>query len=147
MLLWDYVNSLWRKPRCDANGRTDCIIEKGSITPGQASGATQVAKSSTVTNGTTVLHTVTAGKTLHLVSWVVSGVSTFAGTQSITFFITNVADATQYIIVYEYLANTTKTRLSGCFPIPLTIAAGWKVKLAASAAGVTIRGFISGYEI
>ena len=147
MALYDYVNEVWRDARCDANGRTDVIVEKGSITPVQASGATQIAKSIITSGAIDDLHEVTAGKTLHLVSWTMTAEAGANGVLDTQFYVTNAGNTTQYRIVQRYVKADETFVLSGCFPVPLTIEAGWKIKVMSAGANVNVSVFISGYEV
>lgn len=147
MVLWDYINSLWRAPRCDSSGRIEAVIEKGSITLTQASGATIVTKHGEVNNSIVTLHTVTAGKTFHLGHWTMGLSYDGVNADRLYFYVTNAADAEQYIIFDLTSSVAYKMTESGCFPVPLPIVAGWKVKIRSVQTGSYMRCFIYGYEI
>ncbi len=103
---------------------------------------TQITKSGTQTNaGSTILHTVTAGKSFYLTAanlFGVNGASVWGYIQ-----VTDAADATQYNILYCY----DRFGYSHDFIYPVKIPAGYKVKIVIDAATGEARGFIHGYEI
>lgn len=147
MVLYDYINTRWRKARGDANGRFDSIVEKGSITPVQASGATQFALSDDASNETIVLHTVTGGKTFELVHWAVSYLFDGATIDTSQLFVTDNNDVLQYNIFKLTSSEVGLGSVSGSLPVPLSIPATYKIKLTSNDLGAPIWGFIHGYEI
>lgn len=101
---------------------------------------TQIVKSGSVNNGTTIIHTVTAGKTLLLEGFVFnidSGVAIGA------MFVTDGADLTQYNL--GQIGSQTTVGVSLGIPVKLKIQEGWKIKLSINAIH-TAMGTIFGRE-
>jgi len=116
------------------------------------SGHTQVATSSLVTGAIHVLHTVTAGKTFYLVGAFLNGANSGAAAALGTLYVTNAADALQYIILYHELVSIVgqfigKDSSTYNPAIPLEIPAGYKIKLESTGAAFNAYGFIQGYEV
>lgn len=104
---------------------------------------TQVSKSNTVTAGTVVIYTVTAGKTLLLEHYNTFVFSTGGGIA--TLIVTNAADATQYAISYFDLTTVTSGFSHGS--LTLSIPEGWKIKITSSNASCMTAAYIKGREI
>jgi hypothetical protein len=106
---------------------------------------TQITKYNTALNNTVIIHTVTAGKTLYLVSAQIFTPN--VGAVYGTLFIRDTLDA-----ITMYLAgiiNTPTGAVSGqlwtSYP-PLEVAAGYDICVLSSAAGVNYIGSIFGWE-
>ncbi len=103
---------------------------------------TQIAKSNEVNNTTTILHTVTAGKTFHLCSCslhVDAGANQFAH-----LIVRNDSDANQYFLVDLESAAQAPMHGSNTFFPPIAIPAGWDIVVDTDA--VQAAGFVFGWE-
>jgi len=105
----------------------------------------QVAKSNAATNGTTIIHTVTATKTLYLCT---STLTYWGAVGSGQIKVRNAADVDQYILVIGGLITAAGAffGLSIPFNPPLEIPAGWDVVVLSSIAASVAEGFIFGWE-
>ena len=103
---------------------------------------TQIVKSVEVANGTTIIHTVTAGKIFYLCS---CSCGADSGINKLTHLkVRNASDTDQYIIIdHESAAQATIHGDLTFFP-PISIAAGWDIVLQTTAAQGM--GFIHGWE-
>ena len=113
------------------------------IRPGH--NGSQVFKYASATNGVTIVHTVTAGKTLYLVTASIMSLSNQASNGFIG--VRNGADVDQ-----GYLCHVIGAALGG-YPSPLwysmpplELPAGWDVYVQSGAAGFTAIGTIFGWE-
>lgn len=106
-----------------------------------------INKSGLVNNGTAVLHTVTSGKTFHLVS-AFCAANMFSGTpQSGQLFVRDESDVIQYYIFYLFtLSNGMYKEVLSFWP-PLGIPEGFDVCIFAGTVGISTRGSIFGYEV
>lgn len=105
---------------------------------------TQITKSGSANNGTTIIHTVTAGKKLFLSSAVVA--CGFGVSNAFEFFVTNAADVTQYSI-YKGSGGAAGNQSVGLnFNNPIKIPAGYKLKCLTNSAGAGIGVCINGWE-
>jgi len=108
---------------------------------------TQIAKDGVAQAATTVIHTVTTGKTLYLDGITFSCYNETESPESGSLMVTNASDSTQYYLFTGQIpAHDTKLG-SGCFPTALEIPAGWKIKLHSAGTDVFSRAFIHGYEM
>ncbi|KKN33019.1 hypothetical protein LCGC14_0807880 [marine sediment metagenome] len=103
---------------------------------------TQIVKSVEVANTTTIIHTVTAGKTFYLCS---CSCSADTGINKLTHLkVRNASDTDQYTIIdHESSAQATIFGSLSFFP-PISIPAGWDIVLTTNAAQGM--GFIHGWE-
>jgi len=108
---------------------------------------TQIVKSGYAVNATVVIHTVTADKTLYLVSAWIEGYNGSDGTIAGQLSVRDTEDAHKYYLGYLYLPTLTHNTLSVAFPTPLEIPAGYDIYVGSGAAAVEIMGFIFGYEM
>jgi len=128
---------------------------KSEVTPAAAAeflnfpriptGATQVVAFNQASNNTAVIYTVTAGKTLYLVSLSMSTDPIQAGRGAIT--VRNASDVDQY---YFFFANSPIAQgqaASMSFPIPYEIPEDWDIAVSSTVAACYVNGFIFGYEI
>ncbi len=104
---------------------------------------TQIAKSNLASDAaTTIIHTVTTGKTLILEHY---SISVFGSGGAGLLFITNASDVVQYVIInLQIQAATNFGESSSCC---LSIPEGYKIKISSSLAGFWIWAFIKGREI
>lgn len=105
---------------------------------------TQVAKSNTATATTTLIHTVSTGKTFLLEQWNLN-IAIGASAGSGALIVTDGADATQYTIcTLGGLANLLETQGGqGVISIPQN----YKIKVYSGASGLNSTAFIKGREI
>lgn len=111
-------------------------------------GQAWVDKSVDFGNATTVIHTVTAGKTLYLCH-------SFLGVQNATgannagkLFVTNAADVTQYELgVIRMGSGGLHHNSPNVYIPPIEIPAGYKVKAESPVALLKVSAFIHGYEV
>lgn len=108
---------------------------------------TQVAASANADNTTTVIHTVTAGKTLYLNGVTIMANNSAGVVSSAYIVVRNAADAEQYHIFYIRLNDGLEDSDSENFIPPIEIAAGWDIALRSASADMYTRGFIHGYEV
>ena len=103
---------------------------------------TQIVKSVEVANTTTIIHTVTAGKTFYLCS---VSCDSDSGVNKLTHLkVRNDSDVDQYIIIdHESAAQASVSGSLTFFP-PITIPAGWDIVLETTA--TQGMGFIHGWE-
>lgn len=105
----------------------------------------QVAKSNQLAGvGTTIIHTVTAGKTLILESAVSTMIGSAAG-QTGTLLVRDASDVTQYTLFTAPFSITGM--LTHSWKGGLLIPAGYDIVITSNGAGVNIAGFIKGREI
>lgn len=85
------------------------VLKEGYDTAGMRipAGATRIMKTAQANNTTTIVHTVTATKTLYLEAVLFAGYQTTAGTNTITLLIRNAADTTVYTWVVRLDNNNT----------------------------------------
>jgi hypothetical protein len=103
---------------------------------------TQVIATATVTNGYTVFHTVTAGKTLYITSAHLSG---YHSTLTKAFVnINDTGDNWYKTILRLNIYSATSNAVGLCFPMPLVVPAGYKIVIGSSL-GVSDGG-ITGWE-
>ncbi len=103
---------------------------------------TQIIKSNEVNNTTTILHTVTAGKTLYLCS---CSLHVNAGANQLGHLkVRNVADADQYFLLDLETAAQAPMQGQNTFAPPIAIAAGFDIVVETTAAQAA--GFIFGWE-
>lgn len=120
----------------------------GSIPVGKIpDGATQILAFEDANNSTEIVHTVTAGKTLYLVSWVFHTVGQAPGQANL--FIRDDEDAFK-----GHLAGILIPATAGVCPSvansvtpPMELLADWDVVLASTVAGLIVWGSIFGYEM
>ncbi len=106
---------------------------------------TQVVKDASIDNGTTIIHTVTAGTTLYLCSITFSMNPIAAGAGLM--FVRNVADVLQYRFFQMRRLINDGFGVGTTFNPPLTIPAGYDVCIQSAAANVWVYGMIFGYEL
>lgn len=106
---------------------------------------TQIAKSATATNGTTLLHTVTAGKIFFLTSW-----SFTCNTTTVDKYgrlaVRDGEDDWIYSIAHLHMDATRTIGMAAGLYFPLEIPAGWDIVVYSNNAGLNARGFIQGWE-
>lgn len=112
-------------------------------------GTTPVFKSALRINGTTILHTVTAGKTLFLTGATL-GLSSLDVAEAGYLAVRNVANAIQYYIFRAGLEASENNSANLAFSLPavppIEIAAGWDIVVYSPSAGFASAGAISGWE-
>lgn len=110
-------------------------------------GATQIAEYGSASNTTTILHTVTGGKTLYLSACQLSCTNNAAARQTAYLEVTDADDNFQYSIIP--LACVSSFSVAGNISLqpPIEIPAGYKVKITSADAEFGVYGFIHGYEI
>ncbi len=102
----------------------------------------QIIKSNEVNNTTTILHTVTAGKTLYLCS---CSLHVNAGANQLGHLkVRNVADVDQYFLLDLETAAQAPMHGQNTFNPPIVIAAGFDIVVETTAAQGA--GFIFGWE-
>ena len=102
----------------------------------------QVAKSVEVSNATSIIHTVTAGKIFYLCS---VSCDSDSGVNKLTHLkVRNVSDVDQYIIIDHESAAQASISGSLSFSPPIAIPAGWDIVLQTTASQGM--GFIHGWE-
>ncbi len=138
------------KQNVAANLKSEVVPSASAIfsnTPARPTGSTQIIAYNTVTNGAVDAHVVTAGKTLHLVTWVLNGICTNVAGANCSLYILNAGDGLEQILNKSWLLENTSVDISLCFSVPIEIPAGWKVQLQATVTNSTTSAQISGYEI
>lgn len=115
--------------------------------PRMPSAGIQVAASADIDNGTVIIHTVTAGKTLYLCHymwsiWNISGGNGWGRLQ-----VRDAGDAQVYLIVDSGAADDFAYGISGNFNPPLEVPAGYDICVISGQADCWVSGFIHGYEI
>lgn len=103
-----------------------------------------VFESLSVENATTILYTVTAGRTLHLTTWYLNVNGVAAGEAQL--YVRNVADVLQYYLATLPVAVGVKDHDGLSYPISVEIPAGYDVVIRSTAANVYVNGHICGYE-
>ena len=105
----------------------------------------QVEKYNTATNGTAIVHTVTAGKTLYLVSAIIFPAAVNSGVGTV--FIRDLLDA-----VWTYLVGMTGALNFGLIGQtlslyhPIEVPEGYDICVLSGGAGLTVYGAIHGWE-
>lgn len=105
----------------------------------------QVVKSNNAINATSIVHTVTAGKTFYLC------LATFCLVDAVgagMLFVRNGADVAQYTIIrsdIETLVGSTSPLLIPFNP-PIEIPASWDICVEATGVGCNANGFVFGWE-
>lgn len=122
------------------------IQDQVETVPVPPEGYTQVVKDGVATNTTTVMHTVTAGKTFYLTGHTFTINSTGAGNLG-SLIVTNDADVEQYAIEKTSIsiAATIINNAMAHVP-PVEIPAGYKIKAVSDDGGLTVDACIFGYE-
>lgn len=112
-------------------------------------GTTPVFKSALRINGTTVIHTVTAGKTLFLTGASL-GLSSLDVAEAGYMAVRNVGDTIQYYIFRAGLEASENNSANLAFSLPavppIEIAAGWDIVVYSPSPGFASAGAISGWE-
>lgn len=105
----------------------------------------QVVKGNTVNNGTSIVHTVSTGKTLYLTAL---AFSVYAGVGESNMFVRNAADVTQYYFFVNTIFTAGGAGSMGnlSFNPPLEIPAGYDICVSSNAAANFAYGFIHGWE-
>jgi hypothetical protein len=108
---------------------------------------TQVSKQAIATNQTTIIHTVTAGKILHLLNALLHLTAAAVGNASI--LVRDGSDVTVRHLAGVRVGATTQNDGVPQFnpAMPMEIPAGYDVCVVSSIAGLTAEGDIFGYEI
>ena len=105
----------------------------------------QIIKRVSVVNGSSIVHTVSAGKTLYLTQWRFSSQTTVAGLYGNI----HVRDGGDVILYYMddilMAAIGEYGNAVGLF-FPIEIPAGYDVVVQSSGVGLDARGFIHGFE-
>lgn len=105
----------------------------------------QVIKSlENVTNSTSILHTVTTGKTFFLSHWSFSAYATAAGNAKLEF--RNDVDITQYLIEKVDFNAAFYAWTSSSPKCPLEIPADWDIVVVSANAFTFANAFIHGWE-
>ena len=103
---------------------------------------TWIRKVGSASNATTIVYTVTAGKTLYIVAASMGGYITTAVAAEITFFVRNAADAVQTYLITRLLSATVQGCGGEFAPaFPLAVPAGWDVVLFAGTNAISQAGF------
>jgi len=128
-------------------------IDRMYILPKAPSSATTIYKSGNVSGSTTVLHTVTAGKTFYLTTGFLA-TSSVAINRTGYLAVRNGSDVIQYYLAYTYLRGGSLE--SGDIPpslvVPITInpalaiPAGWDIVIYSQDSNITSAGGIGGWE-
>lgn len=106
----------------------------------------QVAVSGEGLNGTDLIYTVTAGKTLYLVSILAQALNMGAGYGKV--FVTDDLDVEQYVIFGAgYGSTNLNIPFNFCPPAPMEIPAGYKIKTLSPGASNYWEVFVFGYEL
>lgn len=105
----------------------------------------QVASDAGGTDGTFILHTVTAGKTLFLCGMTFENNDSGTGHVG-TLRVRNDTDVAQYDLAQVFIDAIGQIITSKSYWPPLEIPALWDVVVISSAAGLDTRGFIHGWE-
>lgn len=106
---------------------------------------TQIAKSNTKSNGGQIIHTVTAGQVLCLTYCNLTAFATGAG--SGYFRVRDDEDALQYTIIWVAFPVANKIfSLPVVLNPPLEIPAGYDIYVESQNAGITVYGFMHGWE-
>lgn len=120
------------------------IPDAGSLV--DAVEGTQIAKSVSVSGaGTSIIHTVTTGKTFYLDAAWLNADSTAASTTGVNLIVRDTGDVTQYTMSFNMHANGNQSNAIS-FPVPISIPEGWDIVLNTSLAGLSASAFIHGYE-
>lgn len=110
-------------------------------------GGTQVTEEGYAVNQVTLIHTVTATKTLYL-SYASMGISNESAVIEVcSLQITDGADNVKYHLFWSGCGNKAGIIVAGSFMPPIEIPAGYKIKLNSTAADLKSNAFIHGYEI
>lgn len=105
-----------------------------------------VGKDGQANNNTVVLYTVTAGKTLYVVSIFVETAQAVAAGGSGYLQVRNTSDVVQYQWK-SYLPLAGQLEFALSFPVPLSLAAGWDIALFSDNANTYAIGTFTGYEL
>lgn len=105
-----------------------------------------VGASATATNGTVVVHTVTAGELLYLSAISLSFTNLSGGAAHGAFWVTDFDDTLQYYFWNAGCPDNDGKMCSLSFSPPLEIPSGHKIKVYSSAAGFDVTGFLWGFE-
>lgn len=108
-------------------------------------GVTQVIKYNFAVNQTTIIHTVTSGKTLYLTSFGVNCYNGSGGAQTTYFRIRDTSDVE--VVSWTFTINNGAS-VQNAFPfvVPITIPAGYDLVAISTVALYSIYVAISGYE-
>lgn len=110
---------------------------------------TRVMKTGGAANTTTIIHTVTAGKTFYLEAFELNAYDVASGeTPTVTMIIRDGADATVYSFVLRLTGavNGYIQQTSLSLPTPIAIAAGYDVVVVSDSANCVPKLNIIGYE-
>jgi len=110
-----------------------------------AHNGTQIAKQATAIDQTTVLHTVTSGKTLFIATLIIEFDSTVSGVVG-NVRVRDTSDVTMFDIVTCVMREATQELLSIPFNPPLEIAEGYDIVLVSNNSSMRTIGFIHGWE-
>lgn len=103
---------------------------------------TWIRKFAQAVAATTIVYTVTAGKTLYIVAANLSCVSTAAAAIEVSLFVRNAADVAQGYLIARYPGPGHLNCGGECaYPIPLQVPAGWDVVVYSAALGIGLASF------
>jgi len=113
------------------------------IRPGR--NGTQIANSSSANNSTTVMWTVSAGKTGFLTYFSFSWRFTATG-QTVWLVVRNAADVEQYSLILVASGAGDQGANSCAFAFPIEIPAGYDIAVVSDTAGAAAKATIIGWE-
>jgi len=109
-------------------------------------GATQILEDTVATNETAIIHTVNSGKTLYLVTWVLSAYLLANG--YIALRIRNTEDTITFDLALTFITGgTTVPAIIGSAIPPIEVPEGYDIVIFSSVAGLSAQGGIFGYEM
>ncbi len=109
--------------------------------------ASQVVTYQSANNNTTILWTVTAGKTLYMTTYTLQALNYSASNATGYLAIRNASDTIQYVIARQYLKADTDGNDSLNLSPPLEIATGWDVFMYSDTVNMQTQVWIHGFEI
>lgn len=127
----------WRGIRLAAGENSLPVHEVGCV-------GTQVKKSAQATNETTILHTVTAEKTLCLAAVALTGCGDGSGIMQMT--VRNDTDVFQFYIFCLAFIIKSPAFATLSFSPHMDIPAGWDIYIVSDDVDVTATGFLFGQE-
>ena len=122
------------------------IADLKNAPPKLPSGAVQIAKYGSANNTITIIHTVSAGKTLYLNSAVAEAYNNSGAAAAHILFVRDTADAEVYKISNKSAFNGQAWSVAITFPVPLEVPEGYDICVQTTVSGATSWAFIHGWE-
>ena len=106
---------------------------------------TQVIKSAYKINGTEIIHTVTAGKTLYLKGFFFESSSSVSGVAG-ALIVRNALDVLEYYLAYCYHRGASEKLAARDYSQPIEIPAGYDICIISGALTLEVLAEIDGWE-